>query len=309
MPIVHSLNKTMEQRITEYYGGASVYRPNKFLVGLYGEYVGKAMKTMMADSKEERSPSARYNGNKKRMFNTDVYDNALDAWYRKYYFPEDDQVELKWACADVTIPTVKSSYETKSVRLDNHKSIKYPLLRSADSDGGEIKLTIVEDRNLMMYQFFNALHNQFYIPQILKPKSSFHKLGMYVAALQEDFVKATAKKENGELRDHDLESVVSQVFEFNSIAITGISDLQFKNDSKEIMTFTVSFKAPNLFQGVFKTSFKGLRNTGSDALYLASNVDAVMLDPRTSEYKVNQFEITKKEMDAPGNGVYPDQWD
>lgn len=306
MPVIHSLEKTMEQRITEYYGGASIYRPNKFLVGLYGEHVNKAINTLLADCETERSPSAQYNGNKKMSHNTQVYKNALLTWMSKYFNDEDNQVELKWTCSNVSIPTVKSNIDPKAVRLDNHKTIKYPLVKAADNSG-EIKLTIVEDRNMMMFQFFNALQNQSYIPQIMKPKSTFHKLGMYVAALQEDFVLPTTTTEGGYVRDFDLDSVVSQVFEFNSITIIGLSGINFANDAKDKLTYEVTFAAPNLFQGAFKTSFKGLRNTGSDAEYLKSIVDASMMTS-ASKYKIEQFELTKDELNSTGNGIYPDQW-
>lgn len=57
MPVVHSLEKTMENRITEFYGKSSIYRPNKFLVGFYGEYVNQAIKKLETDVRTERNPN------------------------------------------------------------------------------------------------------------------------------------------------------------------------------------------------------------------------------------------------------------
>ena len=62
--------------------------------------------------------------------------------------------------------------------------------------------------------------NQFYNPKVLKPRSSFQKLGMYIIIL------------NGERfstldNSHEISSVPLQMFEFNSIVPLGISELPF----------------------------------------------------------------------------------
>lgn len=321
MPVVHSLNKTMKERIDEFYGNASVYRPNKFLVGLYGEYVRQAIKKLKLDAKYERTPGNIYNGNikspmgngsqhivtdpitgKNRVVTDTVYQTALDRWLAKHYNAEDEQVELKWTCTNAEIPSVQTTVDN-TYMIDSIKSIQHPLVTSATKDLQQVKIGIMEDRNLMMYQFFNALLNRFYTPQILKPRSSFHKLGMYIAVLQEDFVYPRGMKENGKQRDKDLDSIVSQIFEFNSVVLAGIPTLNFNNKIDQPLTYSLSFYAPNTFQGSFKTSFKGLRNNSSDSDFL-SGVDAKGMDKNGQKYIRSNFEIGLNNLRTTANGVY-----
>ena len=44
--VIHDLTKTMKQNIDEFYENASVYRPNKYFVGFFGEYVKLAVEKM-----------------------------------------------------------------------------------------------------------------------------------------------------------------------------------------------------------------------------------------------------------------------
>jgi len=302
MPVVHSLNKTMKEHIDEFYGNASIYRPNKFLVGFYGEYVRQAIEKLESDAKFERLASNQYTGNIKTSLGDTVYLTALDRWKVKHYHKKEEQVELKWTCTDVDIPNVQASVDN-SYMIDSIKSIRYPLVKSAADDVQQVKIGIMEDRNLMMYQFFNALMNRFYSPQILKPRSSFHKLGMYVAVLQEDFVIPRGTKENGVQRDKDLDAVVSHIFEFNSIVMAGIPTLSFNNRIDQPLTYNLSFYAPNTFQGSFKTSFKGLRNNSSDTQFL-SGVDGNGMDRTGQRYIKSNFEVNTSNLRTPINGVY-----
>ncbi len=302
MPVVHSLNKTMKERIDEFYGNASIFRPNKFLVGFYGEYVRQAIEKLKSDAKFERSASNQYTGNIKTSLGDTVYLTALDRWLSKHYNSEDEQVELKWTCTDAELPSVQASVDN-SYMIDSIKSIRHPLVKSATDDVQQIKIGIMEDRNMMMYQFFNALMNRFYTPQILKPRSSFHKLGMYVAVLQEDFVIPHGVKENGTPRDKDLDAVVSHIFEFNSVVMAGIPTLNFNNKIDQPLKYSLSFYAPNTFQGSFKTSFKGLRNNSSDKQFL-SGVDGNGMDRTGQRYIKSNFEVSINDLRTTTNGVY-----
>lgn len=304
MPVVHSLEKTMEERITDFYGHSSIYRPNKFLVGFYGEYVDQAIKKLESDSKTMRNPDNRYNGrikefteHNKKDLGTDVYNQALELWKTRHYFESDSQVELKWTCSNVQLPSVQPTVESQLL-VDSIKSIQYPLVMG---HGGlqQVSIEIIEDRNLMMYQFFNALMNRFFTPQILKPRSSLRKLGMYVAVLQEDLVYPVGVKE-GRSRtesDKDINAVVSHIFEYNSIVIKGIPELQFNNNIKEPLKYTIKFDVPNAFQGSFKTSFKGLRDNTSDTAF-----DVNYMKTDGISYNRDNFEVTKPFTRA--NGVY-----
>lgn len=311
MPVIHSIDKTMKQRIDEYYGSASIYRPNKFIVGFYGEYVNQAVAKLISDADTERYPSNRYNGNQKVSLKTKVYRNALEQWKQKHYVQEDSMVELKWACSDVTIPSTQVETET-GVLIDSIKSAQFPLVKSY---GGiqQVSVTITEDRHMMMYQFFNALLNRFFTPQIQKPRSSLHKLGMYIAVLQEDFVVHNGNGEGSELENgsirgvytdnpggSDLDAAVSQVFEFNSIVLKGIPELRFENNIQDKLSYTLKFDVPNSFQGSFKTSAKGMRDNTSDRMFLANN----SLKDDGKEYITENFEVSTSQLLTTTNGVY-----
>lgn len=306
MPVVHSLEKTMETRITEFYGNSSIYRPNKFLVGFYGEYVDQAVNKLGLDSRTERNPNNQFNGNIKQEKGTDINNQALNLWKSRHYSQSDSQVELKWACSDVNIPSVQTRVESQ-LMIDSIKSIEYPLVMG-HTGIQQVTIEITENRNLMFYQFFNALMNRFFTPQILKPRSSIHKLGMYIAVLQEDFVIPQGIQENDVQRTKDLDAVVSQVFEFNSIVIKGIPELNFNNNIKGPLKYSIKFDVPNAFQGSFKTSktsFKGLRNNTSDTGFI-TGADANGMDKKGQSYLRSNFEV-KNDVGSrmtPTNGVY-----
>jgi hypothetical protein len=301
MPVVHSLEKTMENRVTEFYGKSSIYRPNKFLVGFYGEYVDQAIKKLESDTRTERNPNNQYNGTSKLQLGTDIHTSALNQWKTNHYFKEDSQVELKWGCSEAIIPSIQPTTES-GLCIDSIKNIKYPMIRDA---GGlqSVEIEITEDRHLMFYQFFNALINRFFTPQILKARSSVQKLGMYIAVLQEDFVIPQGVQENGIQRDQDLDAIVSQIFEFNSIVPKGIPNLTFNNDIKTPLKYSIRFDAPNAFQGSFKTSFKGLRNNTSDTQFM-TGFDSNSLDATGQEYIKSNFEVSTNSLMTTQNGVY-----
>jgi len=302
MSNIINLNKPMKQRIDDFYGNSSVFRTNRFLVGFYGEYVRQAIKKLESDAKTERYNSNVFSGNQKLAFGEHIYLNALDRWKELHYNAEEEQVELKWTCESVTIPNTQVSIGNTKLLLDSVKSIKYPFITSGTDSIEKISINIIDTRDLMMYQFFNALLNRFFTPQILKPRSSFHKLGMYVAVLQEDFVKSGGIKENTEFRDADLDAVVKQIFEFNSIVIDGIPQLTFDQKGESILKYKINFSAPNTFQGSFKTSFKGLRNNTSDRQFLDLGVDQNTLLNNGTSYNRDNFEVSS--LLSQNNGVY-----
>lgn len=292
MPIVHSIEKTMKERVDEFYGNASVYRTNKFLVGLYGEYVGKAIAKMEKESKIDSVSK-----NQKLSHGGHVYNDAFNNWKKVFYYADNPpQVELKWACSNVTIPHTSSKISTENY-IDSIKSIKYPVIMGT-SEGGKVVMEIREDKHLLWYQFFNAIINQFYSSQILKPKSSFQKVGIYIALLQEQFVNDVALTEFNKPRKDTIDTVVSQVFEFNSAVLSDISSMVIKNDSKDIMEYKVTFDVPNTFQGSFNDAFRGLRDNTS------IGIDSTMLMNGTTQYNTSAFESSK--LKDPMNGYYKD---
>lgn len=316
MPIIYDLDKTMKQHIDEFYGNASVYRTNKFFIGFYGEYVKLAIEKMELASKDRN----------KMIKGSYIYEDAFAIWKQQFYTASERQLDMRWACADVSIPHTSSNISTENY-IDSIKSIKYPIIKGV-RDTGDVVINVRDDKHLMWYQFFNALNNCFYRSQILKPRSSFQKVAIYIAPIQEQFVgdkyrtefagknTATFKKtydqatkkivsiENidGSMRNQAIDFVVSQVFEFNSAVIKDISSMNLKNDSKEILEYKVTFSVPNTFQGSFNNAYKGLADNTSD-----SGIDANMIDSN-GNYKDSSFTIKndKGTLFTTGNGYYRD---
>jgi hypothetical protein len=203
---------------------------------------------------------------------------------------------MRWACAEITIPHTSIKIDTPS-HLDSIKSIKYPIITGI-AGLGELKIKVRDDKHMMWYQFFNALNNCFYRAQILKPRSSFQKMSIYVAPIQEQFVQASYTTEFNTARKEAIDSVVSQVFEFNSAVLKDITTMNFKNDSKEILEYTVSFSVPNTFQRSFNNTYMGLRDN------TAIGIDNKLFGD--GKYIDNEFTISKDILKTDTNGYYPD---
>lgn len=274
MPALYTVyNQDMTERINEYYGNATIFKNNMFFVGLWGQYVQEAISTMKSSAKKDPANGRDRRGYTKGVY---VYQDALDRWLNVYNRKDTpDEVELKWTCKNIKIPTVESNFaEGNQYSIDAIKPLSYPLI--SDYGGSKtVTLTIVDDRNMMMWHFFNTLHNMFYSAQILKPRSSFHKVGMYCAVIQGDNLPTDkvspterskgATLETGGTRKQIISDVPAMVYEFNSAVITNVGGIEFKQDSPGMFTFTVSIQVPNTFQGTFKTFFRGLRNNTSDS--------------------------------------------
>ncbi len=271
--------QNMTERINEYYGNSSVFKNNMFYVGLWGEYVDSAVSTMEASAKKDPFLNIDRRQSTKGVY---TFENSLNRWKNTHWTPENTEVELKWKCKSIKIPTVESQIaEGQQYSIDSIKPIVYPLI----SDYGGIKtvtLTIVEDRNMMMWHFFNTLHNQFYDTQILKPKSSFHKVGMYCAVLQGDNLASNdisteesnqgVITEDGATREQIITDVPAMVYEFNSAVVTKISDIELNHENPGMLTFSVTIQVPNTFQGTFKTSFRGLANNTTQGGYSSTSI-------------------------------------
>jgi hypothetical protein len=283
--VIHDLTKTMKQNIDEFYGNASVYRPNKYFVGFFGEYIKLAVDKMAKGAKSGNLIHGSY-----------IHLDAFNAWKQLFYHEDAEQLDMRWACAEINIPHTSSKIDTPTY-IDSIKSIKYPII-SGTSGLGELKIKVRDDKHLMWYQFFNALNNCFYRAQVLKPRSSFQKMSIYVAPVQEQFVQASYTDEFNKARQEAIDSVVSQVFEFNSAVLKDIAAMNLKNDNKEILEYMVTFSVPNTFQGSFNNTYKGLRDN------TAIGIDKNLFGD--GKYKDNEFTISKTILKSETNGYYAD---
>ena len=278
------LDSTQEGRIRKYYNNASIHVPNKFVVGFFGEYVKSALQYLA-----DYCVFDPLRGQQKRVYEYRLYSGILTRWmgihcpdvvvsqdmfsngYVRDMVDKVTSVELLWACEDIKFKPSITPKIKKDMIIDTYKNIKYPIITGHDGPG-EISLTINEDRTLMFYQFFNALMNQFFDPLVLKPRSSFHKLGMYMIVM-DGFsypglnASDSTTDERGEPRKAVVLESPLQVFEFNSVVMADISQINYGNTNEKKATFNVTLSAPNMFQDPFKTTgnYRGLKNnTSSD---------------------------------------------
>lgn len=300
-----TFNQSQEQRISSFFNNASIFIGNKFIVGFWGEYVNGAL--VYLNSHATADPAR---GNIQKIYNgQNIYSVLFNKWRSTHVVPDssDSEVDLKWACESVKIPHVGAKIR-KGFNIDTIKSIDYPLIEGHDGTK-TVVLSIVEDKRMMWYQFFNALQNQFFDPTILKPKSSYHKMGMYIAVLGDHYMDNTNPSTRGPYdnstkeshhtttnlnttnnREVILEVMPMQVFEFNSVVMSGMSDTMLDNTTKNKTTFTVNIECPNMFHGPFKTigNFRGISNNSSDKQFI-SGTDSAGINTDLS-YNTREFE-------------------
>lgn len=271
LPTVYTQNMT--ERINEFYGKNSVFKNNMFFVGLWGEYVIDAISEMEKATTQDPFLNLSRSGYTKGV---DIFGKALKSWQESHWNRDNGEVELKWTCSKISIPTVESTLDKEGFSIDTIKPIAYPLIR--DYGGSkEVTLTIVDNREKMLWHFFNTLHNQFYSAQVLKPKSSFHKLGLYCAVTQGDNLNTSkitgsetsegVQLETGGIRSETITDVPMMVYEFNSAVITKVAPINYEHENPGKFSFTVSIQVPNTFQGTFKTHFRGLANNSTPSGY------------------------------------------
>lgn len=253
MPVLELINKSMNSHVNDFYSNNSIFIPNKFMVGFYGSYITEAMNELSQESKK-----AGFDG---------AFIENFQNFKANHYITDGNILELKWLCSTISLPTPTPVVES-NFNIDTLKGIKYPLIKGYGSAPSEINLTLVENRRLQGFQFFNTLMNRFFIPQLFRARSSFHKLNMYVAVLNGDYTKAGVGRDLERYAySTDSRSLVAiddiplQVFEFNSIVPTSIGKVTLTNASKpDSLSYGISFLAPDPFQGAYNTTFKGLRD-------------------------------------------------
>lgn len=258
-----------KKRISNFFDEASIYVPNKYIVVMYGKYVEQAIAYMES-----------------KIYDNSIHDSTLksiaqtnfDKWIVNHYDEAGKFIDLKWTCSSVNIPSVNSETEDGDYLLDAKKGIRYPLIKTHVKIQ-TLTMKIIEDRKMMMYQFFNALTNQFHSPEVLKPTSSFQKLGIVIIPLnsQEDYNVPDIKNQFQSFRSfqefrksligNNITSKPSQIFEFNSAVLVNITSLNLSNKNKSPLEYDISFKVPNTFQGSFNYGLEGLANNTSDSIF------------------------------------------
>lgn len=301
-----SLEKTFQddnnkKRIQNFFDEASIFVPNKYIVLMYGEYVEKAIEYMQegiaGKVKKDKNGNIIQDGNGNIIYDTNpISDSKLkgiaqtnfDRWVTNHYDNVGKFINLKWTCSSVTIPSVNSETEDGDYLIDSKKGIRYPLIKTHVKIQ-TLTMKILEDRKMMMYQFFNALTNQFHDPKVLKPTSSFHKLGILVIPLNAQeglgqgnnptfIINDATQSIINSFKNDNITSVASQVFEFNSAVLVNVEAITLSNKNKTALEYGVSFKVPNTFQGAFNYGLSGLANNTSDSRILNQKISNELSD-------------------------------
>ena len=239
--------KTTTSRINTFYSqGSSIALLNKYIVGFYGENVTSAVQILKNKIKNNESIAASTDADKyiKDLLRTSPTLN------NKY-----TGVELLWECSSVSIPKGDVTVEKSTHYFDTVKAVKHPFVTGVQ-DTAELTITITDTKEMIWYQFFNALKNSFFNPEYFRPVgSSFNKLACYVGIIQ-------GTGNNSKVTtDQDTEGqLLSQLFEFNSIVPSKFGEIKPSHDSAEPLKFSITFVVPNVFQGTYNTVFKGMRN-------------------------------------------------
>ena len=255
MPALYTLDQEQQHRVQAFYDNGSVFTKNKYIVGFYGPYVNSAIEYMKLMAVKDRT------NNNKTFKDTAIYKTSLDNWLSTFWDSTNRVLEMRWNCKSITLPTVKLDVEKSPHAFDAIKALQYPVVKGATH--GNITIDVVDERNMMWYQFFNTLKNRFFTPQVLKPRSSFQKLSMFAIALQDGVMDQKSKDEHG-LTRNNIDAYPAQVFEYNSIVPISSGDIKLEQQAGSILEFSIEFMAPDTFQGTFNRDFKGLADNTSD---------------------------------------------
>ena len=247
------------KRINSFYStGSSIALTNKYIVGFFGHKVTAAVNILISK-------------------NTTI--NVKELLRAEPFISEDYsgwRVELAWECSRVSIPKGDVTVEKSTHYFDAEKAVKHPFITGVQ-DTAELTFNITDTKEMIWYQFFNALKNSFFDPFRFRPVgSSFNKLACYVGVIQ-----GTGNKSGSSSDDDTTGQMISQLFEFNSIVPSKFNQIKLSHDSVEPLKLDITFVVPNVFQSTYNVSFAGMRNITGYA------VDNVVTTDIKTYYKDN----------------------
>lgn len=314
--------------INAFENNASMYIPNKYAVTIYGEYVNSAIAEMSREIGDANNlnaairrgaPAELQNEIRNRSnLESQYWSNKFNKWLELHQVDVGDEqfgIELLWTCKNVNIPNTKPVIK-QDFNIDSTKGISYPIITGVDPNI-TVSMSIIENRSMMMYQFFNALMNQFFNTQFLRTKSSFQKLNIDIKTYHGDsYVLPYSEENRAKVNSEDMfgndrtaylkpsmdyninaqinndgqiyagqDLVLSQRFEFNSVVLSSISDLALSQDYSPL-EFKVDFRCPNPFQKEFsETTEQGLRDLTTGTVRSTNNNTKLEYDISTLERK------------------------
>lgn len=259
-------SESINNKINRFYNNrSSIAHTNKYIVGFYGPKVTAAVNTISNIIGADIA---------KKLLRIGSASSPID----KETNIECNFVELQWECSDITIPTGDLIVDKSSHFFDFEKAIKHSYILGIQ-DIGELKMKIVDTKEMIWYQFFNAIKNSFFDTNYFRPVgSSFNKLACYIQVLQ-----GTGNTSTGNEIGTDG-TFNGQLFEFNSIVPVKFDAITLKHNADEPFSFNITFNAPNVFQGTYNKNFAGLRTMTTYAT-----------QGNTSTTDIKNFYLTKLE--------------
>jgi hypothetical protein len=280
------LHKKIKDRIEFFYNHASVLPSNRYYVGLWGQYMQEAVLKMEDDIFSNNSGVSSNN--------LKILDRQLKDFKENYVVNEGSELDLQWTVSGITVPTVQAEIIEKTT-LDTTKNINYPLIKN-HGGVGEITLEITEDRQMGLYQYFNALTNTFFNRRTMTPRSSFQKLGLYIVVINGDFTNPSI------IDNKHPHEVPLQIFQFPSIVFEGLKNVKFlQHENAEILKYTAIFKAPYIFQRSYQNfaNFEGLEDLTTDSVNILTDDDTDVQG--LGHYATSNFEIPASALKDVGN--------
>ena len=171
--------------LENFYNQSTVYVPNKYSVILYGPAVRNTMSVLRKSSEAGRTNVLRGLGDG-GSGHREVDETSFKRWESYHYekgksihysgYPgaqeqlmSNGAVHMKWACSNITVPTLDTQESDDKIVMDTFKNIKFHIIGDVDSNA-QLKMTVTEEKGMMWYQFFNALGNQFFNAKALIPE-------------------------------------------------------------------------------------------------------------------------------------------
>lgn len=242
----------LDKQWNNFYSYARGHLLNKYQVGMIGPYVEEALRVM-----DQNSYGDKYTGNAKTYAGIPFRHETFKQWLDMHYDKTTNILSMFWEASQVTLPSAK--VESAAFNIDTVKSGMNYKLATGVSTPSPLQITVVDDPYFMWYNFFNALFNVQFSPLVLKPRSTWQKIQIFVDVLQE----ATT---NGYTNSHETITgmMPSQMWEFNSCVLQAAPDMKVSHSEANLYSFTASFDYPNAFQGTCKEEFRYLRDNTTD---------------------------------------------
>lgn len=258
MPRMVEANPTpLDRHFHDFSNYARGHLLNKYQLGLMGDYVEEALRVLDMNAYRDKNTL-----NPKTYLGVPYRHNAFKQWSDIHYDRDKKVLYMFWDVQDVSIPAVSAKIE--SFNIDTVKSnLPYQMATGVNTPT-DLTFTVVDDPSFMWYQFFNALFNVQFSPLALKPRSTWHKINIFVDVFQEATTGWNDRIGPNSFGFNLTGMAPAQMFEFNSCVLTAAPSMKASQADGNPYTFSVSFKYPNAFQGTCKEEFRYLKNNTFD---------------------------------------------